>query len=75
MSGWITAATLARDAGVSPARFRRELQLAEERGEITWHRRGTHWQARVGSPEYDDLNRVLTDLINADTARERLRGR
>ena len=70
----ITAPELARDVGIDPKRFRRELRLAKDRGEILWHQKGQRWTAPAGSPEHHDMERVLTNLINNDTARERLRG-
>lgn len=69
-----TAAELARDAGVDPKRFRYRLRQAENRGEITWHRKGQPWIAQIGSPEHRGMEGVLTDLLNYDLARERLRG-
>lgn len=74
MSRPVTAAELARDAGIDPKRFRRELRLAEDRGEIAWHRKWDRWSVPCDSPEHRDMERVLTNLINHDTARERLRG-
>ena len=75
MTRIVTAAELARDAGIDPKRLRRELRLAEGSGKITWHRKWDRWAAPLGSPEHHDMERVLTDLINHDAARERLRGR
>ena len=72
MSRPVTAAELARDAGIDPKRFRRELRLAVDRGEIAWHRKWDRWAVPCDSPEHHDMERVLTNLINHDAARERL---
>lgn len=73
MNRRVTAVELARDMGIDPKRFRHELRQAEDRGEITWHQKGQRWVAWVDSPELRDMERVLTNLVGYDTARERLR--
>ena len=60
----VTAIDMARSADISPKRFRRALRRAWRAGEFHWHDLNHHWTVEIGSPEHDDMKRVLDRLTD-----------
>ena len=55
----VTAVEMARDAGIGIRRFRRALRKAK----LDWHVHETNWTVAEGSPEHEDMIRVLRTLL------------
>lgn len=69
MASITTAAEMARLRGIDPRRFRAALRRAG----LQWHSHNGRWEVRVGSPEHQDLVRVLATLGVASTNRDAVR--
>ena len=56
----VTAAEMAREAGVNPNTFRAALRAAN----LSWHRDSEPWTVVRDSPEHQDMIRVLEELLS-----------
>ncbi len=56
----VTAVDMAKEAGISPKRFRQALRKAN----LPWHSYYERWEVPEGSPEHEDMKRVLERLKN-----------
>jgi hypothetical protein len=54
----VTAVELAREAGIDPKTFRAALR----RERFPWHRHNASWTALRGSPQHENMLRVLSRL-------------
>ena len=57
----VTAIEMARAVGIGELRFRRALRKAKPK--LDWHEHDTNWTVEEGSPEHEDMIRVLRTLI------------
>jgi hypothetical protein len=64
--GMVSAADMARNAGIDPKAFRHRLRLGKEQGRFTWHKqKNQRWVAVKDSPEHDELKGELADMNKA----------
>lgn len=55
----VTAADMARAAGVDPKLFRRELRAER----FPWHRHNDRWTVTEGSDRHIEMRRVLEGIV------------
>lgn len=58
---YITAVEMARSAGIDPKTFRRALRAEA----FPWHGHNERWTVPVGSPQHNDMLRVLRSLTGS----------
>jgi hypothetical protein len=54
----VTAAEMARAAGINPKRFRGELRKTN----FAWHHHNERWTVLRDSPEHNEMRRVLSTI-------------
>ena len=57
-SKFITAIDMARDAGIDPKDFRRELRAAG----LAWHQHSARWTVERGSNQHAEMLQVLAAM-------------
>jgi len=57
----ITAVEIARRHHIDPRRFRAALRKRQ----FKWHEGGAFWTVKYGSPEHEDMEQVMRELISS----------
>lgn len=60
----VTAAEMAREAGIEPKHFRKHLRRAG----LAWHKDDRPWRGPRGGAEHEDLKRVLAAVLEKRAA-------
>lgn len=62
----ITARQMADAARINYITFRQALWRAKRRAELPWHQNSAVWEARLGSAEHRDMQRIIAPLIRRE---------
>lgn len=62
MKGMITAVEMARSRGIEPKAFRQALRAAD----LKWHSHNDRWTVPLGSPEHQEMERILEDTAGSN---------
>ena len=65
MQGTITAVEMAKSNGIDPKVFRSALRAAN----LKWHTHNERWVVPIGSPKHEDMQRVLSSLVDLSKSR------